>query len=274
MVCSPVSVLISVYANEDAEHLRLALNSVLEQTYPPNEIVLVKDGLLTSSLDSVIDEMKDYHPEMFKTVSLSENRGLGKALQIGLEHCTDGLVARMDADDISVSDRFEKQVAFMSENPDVDVVGGYIGEFEDDDGRIQNVREVPNQPKTIAKKARFRSPLNHPTVMFRREAVRSVGGYQDRRLMQDYDLWVRLLVNDYKLANIPEILVKSRAGRELYQRRGGWDYARMELQLQRAFLEIGFISWPIFVFNLVLRLPIRLLPNRVRAFLYESVLRE
>ena len=269
----PFSVLISTYANDDPEYLSIALESIIKQTITPTEIVLVKDGPLPPALESVVQTYCDAYPELFEIRELSENRGLGTALRAGVERCSTAIVARMDADDVSRQERFEKQLAFLEAHPDIDLVGGYIAEFEDDPDHPHHIREVPTEPNDIVERARFRSPINHGTVMFHRDAVLSAGNYREVDRMEDYDLWGRMLLDNSKLANIPEVLVDVRAGAGLYERRGGWEYTREELRQQRDFLRAGFIDRRRFALNLAVRVPGRLVPTRLRGWAYSRFFR-
>lgn len=271
---TPFSVLISVYDGESAVSLREALNSVINQSTVPDEVVLVKDGPLSEELDKTIKDLKNKHPNLFTIVSINRNVGLGRALDIGLEYCSNPLVARMDADDISVKNRFSLQLQYLQQNPSVALVGGYMRENTRMTTRDSFVRTVPITPEKVEKTAHIRNPMNHPTVMFRKNAVESVGGYQDLQSIQDYDLWVRMLMEDYKLANIPEILVITDEDINYYQRRGGIDYFRTEMKVQQAFVDYGFLNSFEMIRNLFIRAPIRLLPNHIRGKLYQFALRD
>jgi hypothetical protein len=180
----------------------------------------------------------------------------------------------MDADDVAVNDRFEQQLEYLSSNPGVDVVGGYIGEFRNEPEKIDQIRKVPLEAAEVKPYSRFRCPTNHPTVMFRRESVLDAGNYQSLRSQQDYELWMRMLSQGYSIENIPEVLVRCRAGDSLYDRRGGLEYAQLEYSLQRKFLSMGAITYFDFFRNILLRIPVRLVPDRVRGFLYETFLRD
>lgn len=268
-----LSVLVSVYSGDEPTQVNEALRSTFEQTQPPDQVVVVQDGPLTQPLRRTVREWADQYPDLVTIVRLAENRGLGEALAVGLRHCRNDLVARMDADDRSRETRFETQLDFLANNPDVAVVGGYIGEFVESPNHISNVRGVPTAPAAIERYARFRNPMNHVTVMFEKDSVEAVGGYRARPGMEDYDLWVRMLQRGYTLANIPEILVDVRTGREMYRRRGGFDYAVTEYRFQRELLERGFTSLGEFVANIAVRVPIRLLPTEARELVYERFLR-
>lgn len=266
------SVLISTYRDDDPGALDKALESVYIQSHQPDEVVIVEDGDITPGLRDIIDKWSE-HDVSTTSVKLDENRGLGRALSIGLSHCTYDIVARMDSDDVAVPGRFAKQTHFLQTNPEVDVVGGYMRELDKKSGRSYT-RKVPIDPEQIKSKAKFRSPLNHPTVMFRKWSVENVGSYRGLRSMQDYELWVRLLNNGYTLANIPEVLVETEVEGDLYERRGGIKYGALEYHLQTEFLRSGFIPLPIYIFNLLTRIPVRLLPNILRKMIYKTLLRK
>ncbi len=268
------SVLIATYEGDDPDDLERALQSVINQTVPPDEIVVVADGPLTQQQDTVLTKLAEEHPGLFHRTSLLTNRGLGAALSHGVETCSYEWIARMDSDDVAVDDRFERQIEYLRDNPEADAVGGYIGEFETDPTDVIHVREVPLSHNAIKDLGRFRCPMNHPSVMFRRQAVLNAGNYREYRSMQDYELWMRMVSMGCILANLPLVLVKCHAGADLYKRRGGIDYARIEFSIQRELLRHGLISVFVFIFNLCTRLPVRLLPACLRGFIYKTVLRD
>ncbi|WP_304708934.1 glycosyltransferase [uncultured Rikenella sp.] len=267
------SILISVYHREQPEFLETALSSVFDQTVLPDEVVLVKDGPLTPGLDAVISRYAALHPELH-VITLPENVGLGAALNEGLKHCSYDLVARMDSDDICVNDRFERQLNIFSQHPECDIVGGWIDEFSNDPHCPEAVRQLPETHEEIGRFFRIRSPVNHVTVMFRRSAVLAAGGYQPFYLLEDYWLWGRMLHNGARFYNIPAILVHVRGGNAMAARRGGWKYAVSEVKLQRAFLRLGLIGYGTFCTNVIMRFTVRIMPNRLRTFVYQKLLRK
>lgn len=272
--CPEVSVVLPTYRGDTPAALARAIESLSEQTLLPEELFVVKDGPLPDDLESVIEKKRDDFPNSFQTHQIEENRGLGNALRVGVAHCTHDLVARMDADDISVPSRFERQIGFLKENPEVDVLGGFIEEFDSDPDDPIARREVPTAHDEIEWMALFRSPINHGTVMFDKAAVLNAGNYRAVDRMEDYDLWIRMLLNGATFANLPEVLVKVRAGAGMYDRRGGWEYAREEVRTQVEFYRRGFTPFPILVFNLLTRTTLRLIPNRARSAVYRAIARE
>jgi len=267
------SVLIATYEGDDPDELLRALQSVINQTIKPDEIVVVADGPLNEGLNSVLNGVESAYPDLITQISLPTNQGLGAALNHGVKACSHEWIARMDADDIAVQNRFERQLEYIDDHPETDVLGGYIGEFDNNPADLNQIREVPTSCEDIASMGRFRCPMNHPSVMFRRSAVIEAGNYRPLRSMQDYELWMRMLSQGYTLKNIPIVLVKCHAGNDLYHRRGGISYAKIDYAIQKRLLQMGLISLPIFVFNLFIRLPVRLLPARIRGLIYKRILR-
>lgn len=267
------SCLLSVYRKENPHYLNRALDSILDQTVRPFEIVIVIDGPLTEPLSAVIGQHKNMNPDLVKIVKLEKNSGLGMALNEGLKHCSCDLVARMDTDDISKPDRFEKQLAVMSADSTIDVVSSWIDEFEGTEQHIISTRKLPETHAEILKYAGTRNPVNHPVVMFRKSAVQQAGGYRHLAYFEDYFLWARMLMNGAIFYNIPESLLLFRTSAEMYKRRGGWRYAKSEILLQKTFLNMGFISFPEFLQNVIFRLAVRMVPHGVRKRVYKSILR-
>lgn len=268
------SVVLPVYRGDEPQHLDVAIKSLASQTVLPTEVVVVEDGPLTEGLSKTLEEWSEAFPGVFRRCRHESNQGLSVALRTGVKEATHDLVARMDSDDVSVSERFETQLEYLLDYPETDVVGGYIAEFSNDPSDIDALRTVPLEHDAIRQHARFRSPMNHGSVMFRRDSVLDVGNYRPVDRMEDYGLWVRLLLDDATFANIPEVLLKVRAGSELYGRRGGREYAREEIRIQTDFYRWGFTTLPVFLFNVLSRTTLRLVPNCVRALMYQSVARE
>jgi glycosyltransferase involved in cell wall biosynthesis len=267
----PFSVLMSVYGGERPEFLRQSLESLVAQSIRADEVVIVKDGMLGAELEGVLASYQEALPMV--TVQLEKQAGLGRALSAGLAVCRNELVARMDSDDICVAHRFENQIAFCDKNPSVAAVGSTIGEFVDNPETIVSVRKLPCGGVELKKFAKFRNPLNHMTVMFRRSAVLAAGGYRDFPALEDYDLWARMLMLNLEICNMPEILVLVRCGDGMLRRRGGVSYARSEMRLFRQFLRMGFISAPEFALNVLVRTPVRIMPAALRPLVYGRLLR-
>ena len=266
------SVLLSLYHKESPVYLSQSLDSVFNQTMPPAEVVLVEDGPLTDELYAVVETYRSKYPQL-KVVKLPQNGGLGKALNVGLQHCSYELVARMDTDDIAYPDRFEKQLRVYLSHPEIDLCGAWIAEFEGDISHVVSVRKVPEMQSEIMRYAKRRNPINHPVVMFRKTAVFNAGGYQHFPLFEDYYLWVRMLMDGACFYNLQECLLYFRLSKDMFKRRGGWRYALTELRLQRLFYRMRFIDMLLLLKNCAFRLVARLMPNCLRAMLYKRLIR-
>jgi glycosyltransferase involved in cell wall biosynthesis len=269
-----LSVLLPTYRGDDPDHLNKAITSVVEQTRTPDELVVVRDGPLTPELNAVLERWDEDDRIPLVQVALSENVGLGGALREGIKNVSGEYVARMDSDDISISDRFEKQTAYLREHPDVDLLGGYIAEFIGTPENLLAKRTVPTSHDAIAQMARFRSPFNHATVVMRTDAVLSAGNYRAVDRMEDWDLWSRMFLNGSEMANLSEVLLYVRAGEAMYGRRGGIEYTMAEFARQREFLQRGFVTPWQFMRNVVTRVPVRVLPSRIRGLLYKLYFRD
>ncbi len=272
----PFSVLMSVYKNDKPEDFRIALESVTtKQTLKPSEVVLVVDGPVPDGINSIISEAENAAPELYKVVRFEQNQGLGIALQKGLEAVSNEIVMRMDSDDIAVSERFEKQMAFMAEHPEVAVCGGQIAEFIDSVDNVVGHRTVPCGNDEINRYMKSRCAFNHMTVVLRRSMILGVGNYQPLFWNEDFYLWVRLMVAGCKFANLPDSLVNVRVGKEMYQRRGGRQYFKSEYFIQNLMLQNGIITWPRFCFNVLVRWCIQVaMPNWLRGFVFQKLFRK
>ncbi|WP_449602756.1 glycosyltransferase [Paenibacillus sp. Marseille-Q9583] len=266
------SVLMSVYHKENPTFLRESISSMLQQSIVPDEIVLVKDGLLTDELERVINEFENN--ETLKLVSLKKNVGLGMALNIGLKECKNELVARMDTDDVSEINRCEKQLYEFEENSNLSVLGSAVAEFIGNSRNVIAYKEVKSDFPEIMKQMKYRNPMNHPTVMFKKADVLKVGGYEDWLLNEDYYLWIRMIEHGFVFQNIDEPLVKMRITNDTYLRRGGWKYFITQKRLFDYMLQKKYINIFEYIYNNSLRIVARILiPNRFRKFLYLKMLR-
>ena len=250
------------------------MESLLNQTAKPEQIVLVRDGEVYEELQSVIDSYVDAYPSVITYVPFEKNGGLGNALRHGLSYCRNELVARMDSDDISVSNRFERQLAFFAEHPDVDIVGGNISEFMNSPESIVDYRIVPQTHDDIVSYLKSRSPYNHVTVMFKKSAVENAGSYEPFYLFEDWYLWVRMYLSGAKFANIDAVLVNVRVF-DMANRRGGMKYYRSCLELLKFMRDNRVISRASYLKIAAIRFfGYVLLPNKLRAWAYKTFLRK
>lgn len=261
------SVLLSVYVKEDPVFLRDALFSIFDnQSLKPDQVVLVQDGPLTSGLYVEIDKFKGRMDGRLTILTLPENVGLATALNEGLKVCRNDLVARMDTDDISQPDRFEKQTAFMFKSPEVAVCSGQIEEWNQDFSSLISERKVPTSHAEIVKLAKSRSPISHPAVMFRKSAVLALGGYPNI-YPEDYLLWGKMLSKGYKFANLNSVILKMRVDDAVAERRGG-KFLKGIVRTYSELHKIGFITQSERVRNTLLRSLVSLSPPWVRRSVY------
>lgn len=269
------SVLMSVYYKEKAEYLRLAMNSMMEQTVPPDEFLLICDGPLTEELDAVVDEFCEKYPSIMNVIRQKKNMGLGVTLNIGVQRCRNELIARMDSDDIALPQRMEMQLAVMEKYPEISVLGGQIAEFCDDPDQIIAYRKVPTEPAEIRQFIKRRNPMNHMTVVLRKSHVLGVGNYQDVPGFEDYFLWSSLVAAGYELRNVKSVCCRVRANAGLYSRRGGTRYFQNTMRVERFLLEKKLITPGEFRENVMLRFAGSvLLPARFRRTFFMKFLRK
>lgn len=268
------SVSLSVYKNDDPEHFREAVNSVINQTIIPAEIVLVVDGPVPDTINNVITEFENsiYN---FKVLWLPENKGHAIARQTGIEETNNELVALMDSDDIAVSNRFEKQLKCFHKQPELDVLGGQIIEFVNSTNNIAGIRNVPLENEKIKEYLKTRCPFNQVTVMMKKSSMLNAGGYIHWHCEEDYYLWIRMFEKGCNFLNLPDNLVYVRVGSEMYKRRGGINYFKSELKLQKYMLQKRIITFPLFLYNVTIRFIVQvLLSNRLRGWIFQKLFRK
>lgn len=268
------SVLMSVYYKENSEYLKQAIESIQAQTFPTDDFVLVCDGPLNQELDSVIKKKQQEMKNILNVVRLKKNAGLGNALNKGIQQCKNELVARMDSDDISYPDRCEKQLMVFNTYPEISVCSGIVEEFATNPKVVESRKVPPETQEEIREFAKVRNPFNHPCVMYKKPDVEAVGSYKDFYLLEDYYLWVRMIMAGYQGYNLQEPLLHMRAGTDMYMRRGGLKYAKTQEKLFRFMKNNGFISKGQYIKNCVIRGESSLAPNWLRKFVFEKVLRK
>ncbi|GAA2615803.1 glycosyltransferase [Actinomadura fulvescens] len=263
----PFALLMTVYGGDREEYVRAAFRSAVDaQELRPGQVVLVQDGPVSPDLAVCLKELVATSPVEVTFLHLEANRGLGPALDAGLQASRYDIVARMDADDVAMPHRFRLQVPLVQAG--ADLVGAGLLEFGADIDDVVGQRTPPSDPLDIARYSRLHDPFNHPTVVYRRSAVLAVGGYGDLPLMEDYWLFVRMIANGARVVNVAEPLVYYRVGAGAYERRGGRDLLRSELRLQREMRREGFLTRTQYWRNVVIRGGYRLVPTAIRRPVY------
>lgn len=266
------SMLMSVYKNTKEAELRECLESIFIQNPAPNEIIIVEDGPVPDDVSAYLEQLSTENKVTL--VPLKENVGLGRALAEGVKHCNCEWIARMDSDDICSPDRMEKQMAYLHEHPEVDVLGGNIAEFIDNSDNIVGKRIVPQEHEDICKYMKRRNPFNHMTVIIRKEKLEMAGGYQAHHYNEDYFLWLRMYLCGAIFANIPNICAYMRIGEDMYRRRGGYKYYKSERDLFKFMYKNKIINLLEYQEAKLIRFIVQvLMPNSIRQWFFKTFAR-
>lgn len=265
------SVLMSVYDKESPEYLQESIESILNQTCLPSEIVIVQDGLLNEHLNFVLEQYKN-NP-LFHICGYDKNRGLGLALNYGVSKCKYDIIARMDSDDISDRNRFEKQLKVLLQGG-YDFVGSNTKEFIETIQNVQSVRLMPESNEDILAYSKKRNPFIHPSIMTYKKAILDSGNYQDCYLCEDYDLWIRMIEKGYKFYNIQEYLVFMRVNKNFYKRRGGLKYCRSIVAFKRKIFKKGYMNRRTYLKTKYATIIVSLMPGFLREIVYKKLLRK
>lgn len=264
-----ISVLMVVCKTDNYDHLDCAIKSIYElQNYKPTEVVIVINGSINIYAEFVLDEWKKKFPNIFKIVFLSGKSMFSTALNLGIKHCTHDLIARMDPDDICHPSRLMKQYEYLNKNKDVTICGSAVSLHTHDMKIHLGNRFVPTSHNEIVNFAKLRCPMNHPTVMIRKSVFDNGIEYSKFTKAQDYALWVKLILLDYKFYNLPEVLVKMRMAPEDFGKRG-FEQLCSEIMVLNYHRKLGFLKPHEFLRNALTRLVTRTLPNSLKKFTYK-----
>jgi glycosyltransferase involved in cell wall biosynthesis len=264
----------SVYKNDIPEHFQEAVNSIINQTVQPTEIVIVVDGYVPQTIDNIICNFKEASSVPFNIIRLEKNHGHAIARQTGVNHANCDLIAIMDSDDIAMPDRFEKQLLHFQTDRKLSVLGGQISEFIGVTDNIIGIRTVPLSDEAIKKYIKKRCPFNQMTTMMKKSDVIKSGKYLDWFWNEDYYLWIRMMLAGCKFKNLNDILVNVRVGSDMYRRRGGKKYFQSEIRLQKYMLNNHIIGVGTYCCNVFIRFIIQiLLPNKIRGIVFQKLFR-
>ena len=267
-----VSVVMSVYKKDHPEWFEQAIDSLLNQTVPSDDIVIVADGPLTTQLNTILRQYKA--EKSISLVRLPVNQGLGSALNTGLKRAKNELIARMDADDIAVSNRFELQIAEFKKHPELDILGGQIAEFINSPEEITAYRKVPLTQSEIRQFARRRSPFNHPTVMYKKSTIEKLGYYDTSAIrIEDYDLWLRALSIGAVCANVDAILLYYRSTIDAMKRRKTFTSLKNHIRVRARFYVKNYISLSDFLYGISTQIVLFILPASLASMTFKKVVR-
>ena len=267
-----ISAIISVHANDNPEWFLQAAISILEQSYPPSELIITQDGKLEQSHYQAIDSLKKHYSQITITSIIEQVNDRGILLRLAVNHAKSDYVAIMDSDDFAHTDRFERQIQIFKSNSEVDVVGSWIKEVYPDTMVDYGYRKVPENHEEILKFAKWRNPINQMTVMFKKSKVIESGNYEPHRYFEDMWLWVRMLNNNCHFYNIQDSLLTVRSGPDMVKRRSGFDYLVQEVKLYYKTYKIGFLTFPQTALLLFIRPPLRLLPKKLLFFIFNKLI--
>lgn len=266
------SVLMSVYCNEKPDFFKKSIESIFRQTKMTNDFVLICDGPLTDGLEQIIQFYCIRYPSLFRVFRIDKNVGLGRALNYGISKCKNELVARMDSDDISLCFRCERQLQIFNKQ-NVDIVSGFIDEFDGSENNVIGKRKLPEYNDDILEFAKFRCPYNHPCVMYKKSKVLKSGGYKHIFHLEDYYLWIRMILNGCIGYNIQESLLLMRGGREMYKRRSGLKYLINQIRLINFMRTNNMLNLTEYIKSIVLRVMAQLCPVGLKSMIYRIFLR-
>lgn len=261
-----ITVGIPYYKKTYCDELSKAIESILNQTVMPQEIHLIQDGEVS---DDIVRTINNYISldERFKLFTIHPGQGLPYALNISILNSKTLYYARMDSDDICHYQRLEKQLAFLEENPSVEILGTWLLEFEEDHkSPSERIRQVPTGQEEIYRLFHYRNPLNHPTLMFRKNVFAKIGLYNIHyKKAQDTELYARAFKNNVKVANIPEVLYYMRVN-NLVEKRSSYEHIRFQAKAR-----YKYNTWSIKLNILKLASIIfRFFPQRIQQFIYDN----
>ena len=268
------SVLMSVYDQELPENLNQSLESMLKQTCPPSDFVLVCDGKLTNELEVIVKSFQNEYKNIFRIVRIDENVGAGKAVNRGIKACRCKYIVRMDSDDVSKPDRCMKEMLMFAVMPELDIVGSYVEEFDDVTDKTVALKKVPLVQKEIVNYSKQRNPFNRQTVAFRKEKALEIGGYSDLKLCEDYDFAVRMLAGGAVGQNIPEVLVRYHVSENTPGIRRSWRLTKGFIAVRWKLYIESYIGFRDFFPPCFLQLMLFILPMRFTRWFYKKFLRD
>ncbi len=262
----------AVYVKDYPKHFADALDSLKPFNQRLDKILIIADGPLTKELYQVINQRQSCLK--IKLIRLPSQQGFGSALNIGVKNIKSDFLLRMDSDDLSRPERLDILLECLRENPNCDVIGSYIAEFDENTSKYDRIRKVPLTHDEIVKKTKLWNAMNHVSCLIRTKAINEVNGYEGgKNFSEDWWLWARMIKNGATFINVKKILVDVRIGNGFLERRGGYNKFKQDVKLAKLMHEIKFIKWYHFTFIFLSRLYQRFSPKIILNFTY-SVMRK
>ena len=264
----PITSICAIYINTSKKEIKLAINSLLFQKYIPNQILIIADGPIIDDVKVYIKHLKKKFDDIIKIIYLKNNRGLGYALKIGLENSKNEIIARFDSDDLNLKDRLHKQYKYLMKDKSIDILGSKVLEYKIEKGVISTrIKKVPLKDLEIKKMMRYRNPINHPSVIFRKTPILNAGSYRIIDAFEDYYLWLRCKKINLKFENLNEPLVAMRRESNIL-RRYGFHYAIWEIIFLRKLILENLINF-FFIIPFIVRISLRILPKIILKYLFK-----
>lgn len=264
------SVILPIYKKVKFKIFFKSFESILKQSLQPSELLIVYDGPIQGNIKTFINSKRKFY-KFIKILNISSNIGLGKALRLAVRKASYNYIIRCDADDISVKNRFKDQVTFMKKNRKIDVLGSNI--IEICDNKSFTVKKLPEENDYLKKYSLFRNPINHSSVIFKKNKIINSGNYIDMPYFEDYYLWLRVLKSGGKFHNIQKNLVLMGVDNDYYDRRSGLKYFFNYLNFLNKIKKDKIISYFIYILNFIIRFHIVYLPRNILKKIYNLILR-
>ena len=256
-------VIMSIYINDRLEFVKESVESILNQTYPHFDYFISFDGPVSVDIDKYITSLTDGRVKLFR---IEKNGGLARALNMMLEIIMAApqykYIARMDADDISMPTRFEKQRIFLNENTDITILGSWYEEINEK-GEHLSFRRLPTEHEALRRRYFTGTPFAHPSVIYRRELIEKAGFYPTETIfMEDNLLWGRALKAGLVFANMPDFLLKFRRDAKFYERRSGFKYGWNFILTRIKVFKLVKASYLLYMFAIISGI-IKMMPSPV-----------
>ena len=267
------SVLMSVYRQDVPSYVAESIDSMISQTWMPDELVIVIDGPITGELRAMLEKRAEMSNGLIRLLTLPENVGLGLALQVGIGECRNDWIARMDSDDVSALDRCEKELR-LAMREQADIVGCDCAEFQKEQKHPCAYRLFPGTHEEIVRFSKHRTPFCHPAVMMKKSRVLAAGNYRSFHLVEDYDLFVRMLMDGCKSCSVQEVLFYVRVSDDFYSRRSGLKYVEGLLRFNLFMLKNNWTTRKDFLVRSGANIVVGLSPLPIRIWIYQRLLRK
>jgi glycosyltransferase involved in cell wall biosynthesis len=273
-----LTILLSVYKNDNPIFLKECLDSLFIQTIIPDEILVIQEGETTVEIEQVLNSFSQKFSNLFSWEKISFqngplNYGLPASLNFGIEKAKFKYIGRIDTDDICMPNRVEIQKKYAAEHPDVALFGANIEEWNESMDHCISRRNVPSEHAAILKFSKWRNPFNGPTVVFKKEIALKLGGYPIVASNEDYCFWAKFLKDGYKTGNIDLPLVRMRGGDSILIRRSSKRYQLGDIMSINYLYKIRFYSFLQYVTHRILKMLIRNLPFNLFKKVYRVVLK-